>query len=266
MKDLYVFFLLGIFATYWVMRLRHQLYFQGLCSGLAGSFGRDENNLFYEGRYQGREYRIVYRYRLIPRNKFWPVFKSTDELEFQMPILQKFWLRLVPQRTSETNPTEIVIDVDEVDDRFVIHSNQPDAAREYLNSEVVIACLRVLALEPDRIEFHRGRATVTIAQFTQKKPHAHEIRSALDQLVRMIRIYEEQQAQVFRIAQRIATTLCPFCRCEMNSASESIVSCSTCNTNLHDLCWMENGQCTTWGCHSTSFIQQQPTLPQTRET
>lgn len=237
-----------------IPRIRRYFYFLELCFGLNGSLQKtgDKNLLRYAGKFKERDYTINYRYRFI---RFLSESVS-DELEVQVPILQKFWLRLLPQRTDVDNPTEIEINCPEIDERYLIHTNQPEAAREYLSTSMIQDSLRMLPIFPDRIEFYRGKVTLTISNPSRKKPHASEIQRTMFQVVKLVLFYEQQKTEIFRIAQSSSTSVCPFCRGEMQSSVEIIVRCSVCSTLLHSSCWAENGQCTTWGCHSSANVPE----------
>ena len=44
--------------------------------------------------------------------------------------------------------------------------------------------------------------------------------------------------------------LCPYCKAKLNPY-DNIVFCSECNMPHHFECWLENKQCTTFGCQGT---------------
>lgn len=53
--------------------------------------------------------------------------------------------------------------------------------------------------------------------------------------------------QLDRNKPRVEHTVCPYCQTTIR-LSENTVVCSCCKMPHHLECWIENGQCTTYGC------------------
>jgi hypothetical protein len=172
-----------------------------------------------------------------------------DRLEFAIKCIQKFWLRLVLRRKESFPENEIQCNVEWLDQRYAIHTNSAEAAKSYLGNEKVHTNLHKLGV--NRLEFHQGLLTFTLTRDGGHSFSDNDVTEAISSAMELIQIYEA--GSPVRILTSSLIQVCPYCRenlCENPSAT-----CADCGTRLHSLCFQENGQCTTWGCNSTSLIQ-----------
>src|SRR5262245_23804886 len=75
-------------------------------------------------------------------------------------VIQKFWLRILPQAGSDFED-EIRLEDPELDDKYRIHSDHPEVAGPFLKLVEVRELLSNL-FNFDRFEIHQGRATLKI--------------------------------------------------------------------------------------------------------
>jgi hypothetical protein len=247
---------------YWKFVRSNVSYAAMLCSGLL--FGRQRRKMersgrrmlsgwkaiSYEGIQQDRRILVEYRYRpIFQRNRVNHfTIGLIDELEVQIPVIQKFWLRMTPQTTESEERGEIQIDKELFDRAFRIFSNQREAAREFLQSSILQQKLRDLPIPFDRLEIHQGWLRVLFLQPREKGLRRSGFETILDHLVLLCVAYERQSYSV-QVKMIEISSVCPYCREEMNQ-KDPIVECELCSTRLHKVCWDENRQCTTWGCDS----------------
>jgi hypothetical protein len=57
----------------------------------------------------------------------------SEILEIRIPVKQKFWLRMTIQRFHEQDASEIHLGVDWMDRKYLIHTNQREAAEQFLH-------------------------------------------------------------------------------------------------------------------------------------
>ena len=246
-------------ALSWKFLLKHQNYMQGLCLGLSLSrfrLQREDTAIFFpwrnyscEGQYQGRLIRLNYRFRSFPEQYRLPLrLKAAEELTLQIPVIQKFWLRLVPERVPAGPDEEVQIGVPVFDQDYLVHSNQPEAAREFLSIRLVQEQIRKLPLF-DRLEFHRGALLMQIPSPAKANIRRSDLEKTLDALLLLATEYMQQSQNYAIRTLNKGGVVCPYCRCSLED-NEPALNCGFCGTCLHVSCWRENGQCTTWGCSS----------------
>jgi Prokaryotic RING finger family 1 len=196
----------------------------------------------FRGKFAGRDLLVEYRFRLFPRGR-----RPQDELEIRIPVIQKFWLRLITRSAIFPNEENLSSEEEVPGSPFLAHSNQPEAARLFLEtSEIQEQTARLGAVT--RLEIYRG----TFRALYQKAPdrlYRSTFQDALEAIVRMVDAYERQLALKLTVVR--VTELCPYCRERLNPETETIVKCTQCLTRVHHACWNENRHCTTWGCTST---------------
>lgn len=175
-------------------------------------------------------------------------------LEMRIPLKQKFWLRLNRQKLQEDDSDEIRSGVPELDREYVIHTNQSDAAEDFLRRMSVRKYLSNFPCTFERLEIVHGELSVTIHQprIWQMKPQ--HLADLLKNLFGIIYEYQEHHIIALRITATKSEYRCPYCRTTFDENSGPIIQCKNCGTRLHEACWNENGQCTTWGCRSTVAI------------
>jgi hypothetical protein len=239
---------------YWKRIGQHEVYLRQICSGLL--LGRPQRQkrpselaagwrqYSYEGIYQDRPVIADYRYRSDWRNRD---FK--DELEIRIQVIQKFWLRMVPQHSKDDLPGEIVLNQQLFDRAFRIFANQQEAATEFLESRIIQERFQMLPLPIDRLEIHRGWLTALFVQPRERRMMRTDFESILNHLILLTVAYERQSYRMEIIRKLESQDLCPYCRSSMLE-QETVVECAQCSTRLHKACWDENKQCTTWGCNS----------------
>jgi Prokaryotic RING finger family 1 len=258
--DLFLFIpgLIGIYA-YWRLIGQNEFYIRQLSSGLLllkrkGRISPKPSPGWhaqsYEGNYQGRQVQIDYRYRsILHRNQSKKLaIGLIEELEIRLPVVQKFWLRILPQLTESDEREEIIIEKELFDRAFRIYSNQREAATEFLKSTLVQEQFRTLPISIDRLEIHQGWFKALFVQPQERDFKRSDLESVLNNLILLITVYEGQSYRL-RVKMMEVTGVCPYCRSEMNE-NDTIVECQQCATRLHKACWEENKQCTTWGCNS----------------
>lgn len=73
--------------------------------------------------------------------------------------------------------------------------------------------------------------------------------SAFDEAYVLKTNMHERFVQIFNEdIRRTLIFICPYCREDLDSEKELIVTCKLCHTPHHQSCLSENKQCTTWGC------------------
>lgn len=203
----------------------------------------------YESEFRNR--RISVRYNcpsVFPhttsRNTGW----KRGELEIEIPVMQKFWLRLLTEHHASPTADEIQIGDEALDNHYLIHTNVPEAASEFLLSPDVRKHFSALAYLFSRMEVYKGRWKILFPANVVERMTSHDMERVMDALEQLAHSYELHLP--LRIMAVPKSALCPYCRSELNSGSEKVLVCSQCGTSIHEACWEENGQCTTWGCTS----------------
>ncbi|PWT91829.1 MAG: hypothetical protein C5B54_04560 [Acidobacteria bacterium] len=209
---------------------------------------RGKGSYLVQGKHLGRSFVVEYRYGW--KHAAWQRFTNepapNEELEIRFPVIQKFWLRMIPQKEDETPEAEIKIGIPVIDDNYIIHSNQVKAAADFLTSSVALYHLQRLYF--DRLEIYRGFLRVTFVKPAARSFTQYDLERSVDALASFADYYEAQMRLTVSVLTAHDGTVCPYCRCGLNAAAEAVVTCKHCGTILHESCWTENGQCTTWGC------------------
>jgi hypothetical protein len=250
----------GFFFLYWLLYGRHNLFVRELSQRLGGKVVKTYGSIFGWKTVllaiwlRERQILIEYRFRQIqPRSgKFIPGWHLSGELEIRFPVVQKFWLRLLQQHQDETPVDELVTGVPQLDKSYVIHANQITTAKDFLKRPVVSDRIMKFPIPLDRLEIYKGFLKGVIAQPYRQRIRREEFEKTVQLLLDLIDVYEHQQMENLQILQSEGDRSCPYCRGIFDADSDSIVKCVRCGTSLHQQCWQENGQCTTWGCTSTA--------------
>lgn len=253
-QGLSVLAILGGFG-YWKFIGQHQVYLRQICAGLLLGGPRVDPDrsgtssgwrlYSYQGIYQDRRILVDYRYHMTLR-----AGGFSDELEIRIPVIQKFWLRMLPQATEDEYREEIIVNQDTFDRSYRIHANQREAATEFLQSRVIQERFQKLPVPVDRFEIHQGWLRALFLRPKERVMMRSDFESILDHLILLTVAYERQSYHLEITAGQEISSLCPYCRSEMIE-NEIVVECAQCSTHLHEACWKENKQCTTWGCNST---------------
>ena len=173
-----------------------------------------------------------------------------ERLEIRFPVIQKFWLRMIFDPDHETQKEAVLLDNPELDSLYMIHSNQPEAAREFLSSQAALQDLRRLPYPFDRMEIHQGWGKAEFYFPARRKFDRMHLEIAVEALARLFSEYEAHSKLVI-IATLSPDTHCPYCRELFAESNAQIRKCVQCGAEVHESCWKENRQCTTWGCQST---------------
>jgi hypothetical protein len=234
----------------WASILNQEKYLETICAGLSGKF-RSVGNLWekistrkgsyqFVGQYSQRSFIIEYFYR----------WKTDERLEVRFPVIQKFWLRFILEPAHSPQPEEITLGIPELDVFYVIHSNQPQAAKEFLRSQIALVDLQRLKTRFDRLEIHHGWGKAEFYSPAKRGFDRGHLELVLESLARFFSNYESQSKVVVAI-EISRDERCPYCRGMIAKANQRIIKCSQCGSHIHENCWKENKQCTTWGCEST---------------
>jgi hypothetical protein len=253
----------AFFAGYWFLEGRHRLFVRELCFRFGGkiiqSFGsiRGWKTLVVRFLMRDRQVFVEYRYRLLPKDTSGLFYRRIDgELEIRIPLVQKFWLRLLHQNQDEAPIDEIITKIPELDKHYVIHATQQEAAIDFLKRSSVQDWLLRFPIFPDRLEIYKGFLRAVINQPYMQKIRREEFEAVVSILLDLANVYENQQVGLFHVMAATGSQSCPYCRGIFDPSVESIVKCSQCGTLIHHQCWQENGQCTTWGCSSMTVKNQ----------
>jgi len=177
-----------------------------------------------------------------------------EVLEIRIPIKQKFWLRLLRQRLHEQDADEIKSGVPEMDREYVIHTNQRDAAEDFLRRISVRTYLSKFPCSFDKLEIIHGQLSLIIHDPRSWEMKPEHLTVLLQNLLAVITEYQEHNIIVLHVSATKSEFRCPYCRNALDENSGPITQCKNCGTRLHEGCWNENGQCTTWGCKSTLAV------------
>jgi hypothetical protein len=256
----HILFLSGaaFFTGYWVLQGRHILFVRDLCQRFGGKVIKNYGATFgwkvvvVEVTLRQRRVFVEYRFRQIqPRlNKMIPLWHLNGELEIRIPLVQKFWLRLLQQHEDETAVNELVTGISQLDKSYVIHANQIEMAQDFLKRSSVLDRIMKLPVPFDRVEIYKGFLKAVITQPYKLRLRREEFENSVMIFLDLIDVYEHQPAAHFHLLPTGSDRSCPFCRGLFDAGAELIVKCVQCGTSLHQQCWQENGQCTTWGCAS----------------
>src|SRR5262245_40149396 len=106
----------GLFVAYWLLLGRHRLFVRELCfrfgAKMIQSFGSIWGWKTDVLRFllRDRQVFVEYRYRQFHPgpNKGFFGWQTSGELEIRIPLVQKFWLRLLQQNQDESATDEII--------------------------------------------------------------------------------------------------------------------------------------------------------------
>ncbi|HSE42120.1 MAG TPA: GAF domain-containing protein [Acidobacteriota bacterium] len=223
-------------------------FFKSLCSHLEGVYERStvdaveiEHFAFRLGK---RPVLIHYRFEK----------KEIEALEIRIRLRQKFWLLLNRQKSIREKDDEIFSDVKWLDDSYVIQSNQPEAAKDFLQRLSVQKHLRNFPCSFDKLEIVRGEICMMLYEPSLWKMNHSHFNSLIMELKQIVEEYEQHEIIVLRVFPISAISHCPYCRNSFDQPSDMLLCCKNCHTQIHESCWNENGQCTTWGCLSATAI------------
>jgi hypothetical protein len=167
-------------------------------------------------------------------------------LQISIAVTQKFWLRIVPQ-IGQDLPDEVRIQDKLLDSKFRIHSDQQQMALRILNSPSVSKEFR--DLHPfNSFEINKGKATYVLHNPRDTGFLHHAFQETLNRLSNIIDVYEQQKLDLFIEVLQTDSSICPYCREDLDANEETKVICNLCRTAHHESCFKENKQCTTWGC------------------
>ena len=246
-------------AYSWIRK--QERYLEALCKKQVGKFItkidflrqalRAEGSYRFDGVIDRRVFEVeyFYRWRSVLNIGAPP---SEERLEIRFPVVQKFWLRMLLEPGASDIRDEVILGNKALDTLYVIHSNQQGAAAAFLNSQTVLNCLKHFRIAFERLEIHRGLGTVEIGFPTRWGFHVLDMRIVLESLAQLFAEYEAGTRLSIAVTVSGEAESCPYCRESLSRSSERILECAQCGTHLHENCWKENGQCTTWGCVSGS--------------
>ena len=204
----------------------------------------------FSGQCSQRRMIIEYFYRW---RKQWDlqIDAAPDErLEIRFPVIQKFWLRMILDPDHEMQKDAILLGNPALDSLYLIHSNQPEAAREFLSSQTALQDLRRLLCPFDRLEIHQGWGKAEFYFPVRRKFDRMHLELAVEALARLFSEYEAHSKLVIEATFSMEVR-CPYCRELFAESPGKIRKCVQCGAEVHESCWTENRQCTTWGCQST---------------
>ena len=211
----------------------------------------------FAGRCSNRPYTINYFYRWKHVWHLMPRTAPEERLEIQFPLIQKFWLRLLLDRNHTTREDEVTLGIPELDSLYVVHASQPEAARDFFANQPALQDLRRLPFAFDRLEIHKGLGKVEFHLPARRNFSGIHLELAVKALARLFSEYENRSKLVISITS-LKDTRCPYCREPFGDALRQCVQCIECGVVIHQACWYENKQCTTWGCRSTTIGTLKP--------
>jgi hypothetical protein len=170
---------------------------------------------------------------------------ASDILEIRIPLKQKFWLRMFRQRLQEEDADEIQSGLSELDREYIIHTNQREAAEDFLRRTSVQKYLSKFPCTFDKLEIIQGQLSLTIHEPRTWQMNQNHLTLLLQNLLALIVEYQEHNIIILHISATKSEYRCPYCRNTFDENSGSIIQCKNCGTRLHEACWKENGQCTT---------------------
>lgn len=195
---------------------------------------------------------FAYSYRGVPLLMKYEYGSTPPSLEIAFSVIQKFWLRMLPQTGSDAED-EMLIGNPDLDAMFRIHTDCPDVALPFLSLPVVADAL-LNAPDFSRFEIYRGKAKVSILRPGARGFRRSQLDRMLEHMWVVLDTYKQQPGLVIVQQTGGGERLCPYCREQLHPESSPIVACSSCRTPHHQACWTENTQCTTWGCASRTAL------------
>src|SRR5574341_781206 len=192
------------FLTHNLLIIQHQDVLHRFCAGLGHGSYRTEfqpgahvwrkRTYSYYGTFQGRSVTIAYTFQPGLRKSE----RRSNTLEIQIPVIQKFWLRLLTDYHEVPPFEEILTGVEPLDQHFVIHSNQPEVAATFLQNDSAGGMLNVLQYLFAKLEIYRGALRLTYMGTVIRELSRIDLEIILETLSRMILLYESQSA-TFRV-------------------------------------------------------------------
>lgn len=250
--------LLTFLLTLLLSRLlrRYEAYLERLCAQWKGTYKQKYDHLEqilkgkgayqFQGLYRERAFEIEYSYR-------WGAFLDEqirdtpkESLRIRFPVIQKFWLRMI-RSGPEKHSGEDVLFKTPAGSIYLIHSNQMEAASEFLKMENAQNQFPVIF---DRLEIYQGAGEIEILFPARRRFSENDFTAAITSLFALLSAYEGMSKLVLAVFVHGILNKCPYCRDEFRSGHEQIVHCGQCGARLHQSCWKENGECTTWGCQT----------------
>jgi hypothetical protein len=211
----------------------------------------------FAGQCSNRPYTITYFYRW---NNAWNLLPRTapdERLEIQFPVIQKFWLRLMLDPNHKHHEDEVTLGIPELDSLYVVHASQPEAARDFCADQPALQDLRRLPFAFERLEIYKSSGKAEFHFPARRHFSGIHLELAVEALARLFSEYENRSTLVISIAPS-QDTRCPYCRELFGNALQQSVQCADCGVLIHQGCWHENKQCTTWGCRSTITVPVKP--------
>jgi hypothetical protein len=178
-----------------------------------------------------------------------PRIAPEERLEIRFPVVQKFWLRMILDPNHSYDPDAVQTNDPEMNRLYIIHSNHPEAAKNFLATQGTFPDLR-LNHPLDRLEIHQGWGMAEFFFPAHRNFGRTHLELLSSWLSRFLSDYESQSKIVLAITIS-GDARCPYCREPLESSAEKVIQCIRCGAKLHENCWKENKQCTTWGCESS---------------
>jgi hypothetical protein len=207
----------------------------------------------FAGLSLNRPYRVSYFYRWKNAWKLLPRTAPDERLEIQFSVIQKFWVRLILDPNHSSREDEVLLGIPELDSLYVVHASQPEAARDFFSNQPALQDLRRLPFAFDRLEIHKGVGTAEFHFPARRHFSGIHLELAVEALARLFIEYENRSTLVISILSS-QDTQCPYCRESFGNAQSETVQCMQCAAVIHQACWNENKQCTTWGCQSNKVV------------
>lgn len=207
---------------------------------MQGKYSRGPGSYIYSSELDRRPYQVVYHCAVKE--------KSKHELEVRVPVTQKFWFRLLPQMSEFELSDELQLNDPELDERFVIHSDQPEILQNVLKTPFIRDELLRLP-HFHRFEVYRGWLKIVFVGPQSTGIRISEFEATVNFLLHLAGFYEAQTLAV-KIAPIVhLKSFCPYCRESIRESDDQVFNCVGCGTSMHLECWTDNArQCTTWGC------------------
>ncbi|HEY4490430.1 MAG TPA: RING finger protein [Acidobacteriota bacterium] len=253
-----LFSILMIFwLSYFLLNTKFEGYLERITREMGGRYARDRklwSRLYakriytFQAQLHRRHVIVRYTYLPLPSKRF-----RQDELEIELPVIQKFWLRIVRRSIEAESVEEISTGLQEFEPGFRIHSNQEEAARLFLANSYVRDQFRMLRGLFQKMEIYRGNLRVFYQSPLAVDFGQSDLEPAVSALCNLALFYEAQSIPL-RITITRVSEFCPYCRESLQRELDRVVQCRQCGTNIHQICWEENAHCTTWGCSSTRAL------------
>ncbi|HSE39786.1 MAG TPA: hypothetical protein VLH08_03395, partial [Acidobacteriota bacterium] len=197
-------------------------------SGIARQWPADEEYLtklctpilavpFTEGGYTC--YATSIKQRKVSLRYFHDLNPKVFQISFA--VTQKFWLRIIPQ-TGDDLPDEVRVQDQLLDAKFRIHSDKQQLAHRFFNSPIVVKELK--DLHPfNSFEINKGKATYLLHNPRDTGFLHHAFQQTLSRLSNIIEIYEQQKLDLFIEVLQTESSICPYCREDLDALQERIV-------------------------------------------